>query len=364
AAVLAARGNGAARDPLATFVVPLVATTRPATRFHEVDFVSPEGLTPMVHVPSILAGRDGRLLAAWYGGSKEGARDVRLFVASRESAPGAAWSPPRVALTAGTASALLGRPVRKLGNAVLFSAGAGRVGLLFVSAFMGWSTSSLNVATSSDGGESFSFARRLVLSPFLNVSELAKNAPATLSDGSLAFPIYHDLLGKSAEILWLALDGEGRLATASKTRIASGRAAMQPALVPLSPRDALAFLRDESGDDRLRVARTSDGGRTWSSPEPTGLPCPRSGLDALRLPDGRVLVAFNDGKDRSSLSLAVSADEGRSFGRRVIVERESGAELSYPFLEMAPDGVVHLVYTWKRARIRHVAFDAEWLEAP
>src|SRR5881397_1007423 len=32
-----------------------------------------------VHVASLCEGADGRLCAAWYGGSHEGARDVRIF---------------------------------------------------------------------------------------------------------------------------------------------------------------------------------------------------------------------------------------------------------------------------------------------
>src|SRR5512137_1894631 len=88
------------RGPRSTFLVPPAVAARAELPFHPVEFVSPEGLTPVVHAPSICVGPDGGLLAAWDGGGKEGVRDVRLLVAARENRVGAAWSAPREGLSA------------------------------------------------------------------------------------------------------------------------------------------------------------------------------------------------------------------------------------------------------------------------
>jgi predicted neuraminidase len=94
-----------------------------------------------------------------------------------------------------------------------------------------------------------------------------------------------------------------------------------------------------------------------------GLPNPDSGLDAIRLADGRLLLAFNDSQHgRENLRLAVSTDEGRTWTRTATIAEEAGAEFSYPFLMQASDGDVHLVYTWKRTAIRHVVFNVAWLD--
>ena len=78
--------------------------------------------------------------------------------------------------------------------------------------------------------------------------------------------------------------------------------------------------------------------------------------------DGRLLLAFNDSAaGRENLRLAVSEDEGRSWRRAATLAEESGAEFSYPYLLQTRDGTVHLVYTWKRKGIKHVAFNAAWL---
>jgi len=54
---------------------------------------------------------------------------------------------------------------------------------------------------------------------------------------------------------------------------------------------------------------------------------------------------------------ALSLDEGRTWTGRHDLETEEG-RYSYPTLMQASDGWVHLVYTWRRLRIRHVCFDS------
>ena len=88
----------------------------------------------------------------------------------------------------------------------------------------------------------------------------------------------------------------------------------------------------------------------------TALPNPSAGIDALRLADGRFLLVYNpttSGRDR--LEIAVSAD-GKAWGRAVVLE-DSPGEHSYPAMIQARDGRVHVTYTWKRERIRHVVVD-------
>jgi hypothetical protein len=88
-------------------------------------------------------------------------------------------------------------------------------------------------------------------------------------------------------------------------------------------------------------------------PTSTELPNPNSGIDAVGLKDGRVLLVYNHtDKGRSPLNLAVSAD-GNEWNSFAALETDPG-EYSYPAIIQAADGSVHVTYTWNRKKIRHV----------
>jgi predicted neuraminidase len=315
----------------------------------------------MSHVASISELPDGSLAATWYAGSREGAGDVAIYFSTR--GPGdSRWSAPRTLVTRESAARDLNRYVRKVGNAVLFADGAGRLWLLYVTVSIGgWSGSSLNLTTSSNGGATWTQSQRLTLSPFFNLAELVKNGPTPLLHGQWAVPIYHELVSTFPEVLWLDETPNG--IRASKSRVGAGWFGYQPALAPLSIDTALAVLRNDSAANTLSIAHTEDRGETWSTPQSLALPNPDAGLDAIRLSDGRLLLAFNDSKTgRENLRLALSLDVGQTWTRIATVAEEPGADFSYPFLMQAANGDVHLVYTWKRAAIRHVVFNTPWLD--
>jgi predicted neuraminidase len=356
--------RGVPTGPAAGFAVapPTPAADSNATPRFAAEFLDPAFHTPSVHVASVCELAGGRLLAVWYGGTREGHPDVAIFLATRE--PGAAhWTAAKPLVTAASAERELDRHVRKVGNAVVFSDGNQRVWLLYVTiAVGGWSGSSLNLKTSSDGGQTWSRSERLVLSPTFGVSELSKNQPAALAGGGWCVPIYHELLGKLPELLWLPADGS--VAAAHRTRPFGGATGFQPSLVPLSSQRALLACRDVTAQRQVQISRSEDAGRSWSSPKAAGLPNPHSGLDAIRLRDGRVLLAFNDcAEGREVLGLALSPDGGVTWRRAGTLEREPGQEFSYPFLLETRDGLIHAVYTWKRKGIKQATFNVAWLEA-
>lgn len=350
--------------PAARLLVPPVsaAEANAPPEFYE-EFVDPRFLQPSVHVSSLTELPAGRLAASWYGGSREGARDVALYVATRDAGATNVWSAPHRVVTPESAGEETYRYVKKVGNAVIFGGTNGHLHLLYVTTgFGGWSCSSLNLKTSTDGGTTWSRSRRLGLSPCFNLSELVKNAPVPLADGGFVVPVYHELLGKFSELLWLPPDADGEAAI--KTRAAGGRTAFQPALVALNETNALLLARAAGTVARIHTARTSDGGRTWSAFAATELPNSNSGLDAIRLADGRLLLAFNDtGIGRDNLRLAISSDEGATWQRAATLVTEVGQEFSYPSVLQTRDGLIHVTYTWKRRGIKHAAFNVAWLAA-
>ena len=327
------------------------------------EFLDPAFTVPSAHVSSICELPGGRLAAAWYAGTREGAQDVAVRFAIRSPGEAGTWSASRPIVTRETSMRDTFRYVKKVGNPLIFSGEKGELYLLYVSiALGGWSGSSLNITKSLDDGATWSTAQAFGLSPFFNVSTLVKNGPTPLRGGGWVVPIYHELIGKFPELLWLEEAGDGF--KAAKTRVAGGRHAFQPALAALDPQTALMFCRAVGTLRKTYLSRTEDAGVNWSAPAPIEPPNSDAGLDVIRLADGRLLLAFNDTpKLRENLTLAVSQDAGRNWRRAAVVEREPGAEFSYPFLLQTADGQVHLTYTWKRRGIKHVTFNLAWLDA-
>ena len=88
----------------------------------------------------------------------------------------------------------------------------------------------------------------------------------------------------------------------------------------------------------------------------TPLPNPSAGIDAVRLADGRFALVYNPSPTgRAKLDIAISAD-GKSWKRAAALE-DSAGEYSYPAMIQTRDGRVHVTYTWKRERIKHVVLD-------
>jgi predicted neuraminidase len=113
------------------------------------------------------------------------------------------------------------------------------------------------------------------------------------------------------------------------------------------------FVRSTERIGRICYADSADRGVTWSELKATTLENPNSGIDAVGLADGRIVLVYNPSNSkRTPLSVAVS-DDGSNWRRFLDLETEPG-EYSYPAVIQAADGSLHVTYTWKRQRIRHV----------
>lgn len=336
-----------------------VAPPAPAPAARTVEFAAE--LLPIAaasaHAATLAELPDGRIAAAWFAGSREGAADVSVWFSTLDAG---GWSIPRpIASRAGTARATLAH-VRKLGNPVLYAQG-GQLHLWYVSAALGgWAGSSINHSVSDDGGASWSPARKLVTSPFFNLSTLVRTPPLALADGGLGLPVYHEFVGKHGE--WLRLDADGRVL--DKARLPQARATLQPAALALDGQRALALLRDAGpGAGQVRVAATADAGQHWAAAPALPLGNPNSSVAALRLPSGRLLLAGNPATGRQALQLWLSEDDGQTWkpAREVDSGTDSEAEFSYPALLLAHDGRIHLAWTWRRRGIKHAVFSETWL---
>ena len=136
---------------------------------------------------------------------------------------------------------------------------------------------------------------------------------------------------------------------------------IQPTLVETSPGKVRAFFRSTRLIGSVCVADSEDSGVTWSAARKTVLPNPNSGIDAVRLGSGAVVMVYNHTSSaRFPLNVAISHDNGETWAEPEVLESEPG-EYSYPAVIQTSDGMIHTVYTFRREKIRHCVFDEGWL---
>lgn len=331
--------------------VPVVSQpTSPAICVSE--FVGSIQVTPQSHAATLVQTPAG-LVAAWFGGKRERDPGVGIWV-SREHA--GRWSVP-VEVANGVQADGSRLPAW---NPVLFRTGQGQVMLFYK---VGpdprhwWGM----LKTSDDHGVHWSVASRLphgVLGPI-------KNKPVQLADGTIVSPSSTED-GHWAIHFERSTDGGVSWQRVSPPMGAQPIEAIQPSLLLHDDGSLQAIGR--SKQDRIFSTWSRDGGRSWSPMRLLDLPNPNSGIDAVVLADGRSLVVYNptahgaqwwDG--RSQLAVAISND-GEHWRKVLDLESTPGAEFSYPSVIQTSDGLVHVVYTWKRRRIKHVVIDPQKLE--
>ncbi len=305
---------------------------------------------PESHASTIVEVSKGHLVAAWFGGTKERAPDVGIWVAHFQNNR---WS-EAVEVADGRQS---NGPRLPTWNPVLFNPPGGPL-VLFYKVGPSPSTWWGMMRTSEDGGRNWSPARRLpdgFLGPI-------KNKPVVLADGAWLCPsstesaydgwrVHFELTRDRGET-WEKIGPVGK---------GAGFDAIQPSILFHSDGRLEALCRTRQGT--VAMTWSADGGRSWSGLAATELPNPNSGTDALTLKDGRQLVVYNHsghrpdepGKgDRWPLDVAISSD-GLSWRRVVTLEKDPlPSGYAYPAVIQTADGLVHITYTWGRKKIKHV----------
>ncbi len=308
------------------------------------EFIYETAEFPSCHASTIVETPDG-LLAAWFGGSREGADDVCIYTARKT---GDRWSAPEKVADGRMPGDDRQYPTW---NPVLFQP-RNKPLLLFYKVgprpHSWWGM----VRRSRDHGRTWSEPERLP-EGFMGP---VRAKPVELGDGTL-------LCGSSTEHdgwrVQMERFRDGEWSRTEPLNDAAEWGAIQPTILQHGPEVIQILCR--SRQQVILEAWSRDGGRTWSRLSPTPLPNPSSGIDAVRLQDGRFLLVYNHtrrGRDR--LNVAVSRD-GRTWEAALLLENEPG-EYSYPAVIEARDGRVHATYTWQRRRIRHVVIDPARLE--
>jgi predicted neuraminidase len=313
------------------------------------------------------------VMSAWFGGTREGAPDVAIW-GSRLSRGG--WSAPVELARADKVACW---------NPVLFHTKDGRLWLYYK---FGTHPSTWAGARkwSDDEGRTWSAEERLpvgILGP-IRAKPLVMADGTVVSgssvegdgkwrawversvDGGRTFTKFGPItvpeeldvpdagaIAASAEVAKPVSDKDEGVTTKvyplSKTTVGI----IQPTVISLGGEHLRFYARSRSRAARIAVADSMDAGKTWTQARFIDLPNPNSGIDAVRLKDGRIVLVFNNSYNtRTPLNLAVSTD-GEHF--RIFKTLEDGpGQYSYPAMVQAANGDLLMTYSWRRQTIKFV----------
>ncbi|WPB83775.1 sialidase family protein [Sediminicoccus rosea] len=359
--------------------------------------------TPCVqnHAAFLLPLPGGDMGCVWFGGTQEGVPDVSVHF-SRLAAGADRWSP---------AERLSDDPTRSEQNPLLFHAPDGRLWLLWTAQVSGnQDTAIIRRRISADGGRSWG-AIETLFGEQPGFGTFIRSPIVVLDNGDWLLPIWR--CTKPPVGAWTGdLDTSSVMissdagATWTEHAVPGSRGCVHMSIVDVRDGTLVAFYRSRWADS-IYVARSSDGGRNWSAPVPTELPNNNSSVMATRLADGRLALVYNHssaadatgrrlslyddiggeelapaappsgrgafwGAPRAPMTLALSADQGRSWPIRRDLESGDGycltnnskdrlnREFSYPSLCQTPDGALHIAYTYWRQAIKYVRVAPDW----
>ncbi|MEO6230560.1 MAG: sialidase family protein [Ferruginibacter sp.] len=318
------------------------------------EFIFENVSFPQSHASTIAETPEG-LIAAWFGGTKEGNKDVCIWTSHLVKDK---WTAPQK-----VADGVLNDTLRyACYNPVLFQVPNGELLLFYkigpnVAGWTGW------MKRSSDNGHTWSAREALpdgFLGPIKNKPVLVGNTlicpSSTEKDGWKVHFEYTNDFGKT----WTKSGdiNDGKIISA-----------IQPSI--LFYKDGRMQVLCRSMNRTINESWSSDGGKNWSAMKASALPNNNSGTDAVTLMDGRQLLVYNHVKPapelprgkgaRTPLNVALSKD-GIKWYASVILEDSPISQYSYPSVIQSKDGMVHIVYTWRRERIKYVKIDPSKLK--
>ena len=324
------------------------------------QFIADKMPTPSCHASTLVEVAPGSFMSAWFGGTAEGNPDVAIWGSRQEAGK---WVAPYE---------LAREPKIACYNPVLFQTGDGALWLYykFGPHPTSWTAGRMS---SRDRGRTWSTAEHLPAGLYGPI----RAKPLVLDDGTIVSGTSVESYGSWACWIERSTDNgrtwtkHGPITVPRPAQPAPGAQAppgvegafswsrthgiIQPSVVHMGGKRLRIYARATNDVGRICIADSADLGLTWSEARPINLPNPNSGIDAVRLKDGRYVLIYNHTtKGRSPLDLAVSRD-GERFTPVFALETEPG-EYSYPALIQGSDGDLHMTYTWNRQKIKYVVF--------
>jgi len=187
--------------------------------------------------------------------------------------------------------------------------------------------------TSADEGRTFGPAKRL--SPAGKYTGLTNGRCIRLTSGRVLLEAW-----EGDQSYCCLSDDEGETWRDSLRAKPAGGPCYEPACVELKDGRVLMLMRTGLGSQFKSLS--SDGGETWSKPEPTPLGCSPSPVSISRIPTTGDLLAIwnhdtNSTVTRNPLTAAISRDEGETWERLRNLEDRPDDRWAYPAVTWVGD---------------------------
>lgn len=356
---------------------------------------------PQNHAANILPLPDGTLMCVWFGGSQEGVADISVW--SSRLAPGAcAWS---------EAVKLSDDPTRSEQNPVLFLAPDNLLWLLWTAQISGnQDTAIVRYRQSHDFGASWGDIKTLLDKP----GTFIRQPITVLENGNWLLPVFYCRTQPGEK--WVGNDDISAVKISSDqgkswrdVDVPESLGCVHMNITALPGGQLVALFRSRWADN-IYYSQSTDGGESWSVPEPTTLPNNNSSIQVTTLADGALALVFNHmsaagaserraslydeiddgdgrkeptvtsgrsafwGAPRAPMTVAISPDGGKSWPWQRHLDEGDGycmtnnsqeklnREFSYPSIKQGADGNLHIAYTYFRQAIKYVRIAPDWVK--
>ena len=289
------------------------------------------------HASTIISCGNDTKICAWFGGTKEGENDVRIWY-SRQSK--GVWSVPKAIPSVADAPHW---------NPVLFETNAGEITLFYKigPTVPQWKTF---FTVTRDGGSTWSTPKELIEGDESDGRGPVKNKPIRIANNIILAP------ASTERGMWRCF----------VDRFDGGK--WEKAHIPVSPEaeSTLHMIQPSLWEDKLgeihALMRTRngyiyrsdslDGGKTWRKAYPIAIHNNNSGLDCVQTSSGLIALVCNPippHMGRTPLSLMISEDNGEHFKKALDLETAAG-EYSYPAV-ISEANKLFITYTYDRKSI-------------
>lgn len=313
-------------------------------------FITNQPITNNSHAATLVELEPNKIMAAWFGGKYEGAKDVGIYFSNYENKK---WSAPKNIV----------QPLIKEGdtlpcwNPVLFKSKSQNLYLFYK---VGKNPREWFGAMiiSKDNGNTWSAPKYLpkdILGPIKN--KPVEITPGVILCGSSTESVQNNHWRSHVETYTEATDAWKKIAIDDKKEFDI----IQPAFLVHSDKTIQMLFR--SKHNTLITSWSKDNGQNWKDTDSINVVNSNSGIDALTISKKSFLLVNNplkQGKDwfngRNVLDVEYSKD-GVKWQKLFDLENQAEGEFSYPAIIQTLDNKIHVLYTYNRKYIKHVVFE-------
>ncbi|MBF4493149.1 exo-alpha-sialidase [Flavobacterium sp. MR2016-29] len=314
------------------------------------NFITDQPVTTNSHAATLVELAPNKIMAAWFGGKYEGAKDVGIYYSNYENQK---WSAPKNLVL----------PLVKEGdtlpcwNPVLFKSKSQNLYLFYK---VGKNPREWFGAMiiSKDNGNTWSIPKYLpkdILGPIKN--KPVEAAPGIILCGSSTESVQNNQWRSHVETYTEATDIWKKITIQDKKEFDI----IQPTFLVHS--DKIIQMLFRSKHNTLITSWSKDNGQNWKDTDSINVVNSNSGIDALTLSKKSFLLVNNplkQGKDwfngRNVLDVEYSKD-GVNWKKLFDLENQKEGEFSYPAIIQTSDDKIHVLYTYNRKYIKHVVFE-------